>query len=48
MLINDFPKLNSLKEKLENDFGFEQKIGLNIWERKRDRFVKNINELIEF
>ncbi|WP_374252881.1 toll/interleukin-1 receptor domain-containing protein [Acinetobacter brisouii] len=48
MLINDFPKLNSLKEKLENDFGFEQKIGLNTWERKRDRFVNNINELIEF
>jgi len=46
MLINDVPKLNSLKEKLENDFSFEQKIGLNNWERKRDRFVNNINKLI--
>lgn len=46
MLINDVPKLNSLKEKLENDFCFEQKIGLNNWERKRDRFINNINKLI--
>lgn len=46
MLINDVPKLNSLKEKLEDDFGFKQKISLNNWERKRDRFVNNINKFI--
>lgn len=48
MLINDAPKLNSLKEKLEKDFSFEQKLGLNSWERKRDKFINNINNLILF
>lgn len=46
MLINEVPKLNSLKEKLENDFCVEQKISLNNWERKRDRFINNISKLI--
>lgn len=45
MLINELPKLNSLKEKLEKDFGL-QPLNLNSWERKRDRFIKNINKLI--
>lgn len=45
MLINELPKLNSLKEKLEKDFELQQ-LNLNSWERKRDRFIKNINKLI--
>lgn len=43
LLINDVSKLNSLKEKLENDFGL-QPINLNSWERKRDKFIRNINK----
>lgn len=45
LLVNDISKLNSLKEKLEQDFGLQQ-INLNSWERKRDKFIKNINKLI--
>lgn len=45
MLINDVPKLNSLKEKLEKDFELQQ-MNLNSWERKRERFIGNINKLI--
>ena len=41
MLINELPKLNSLKEKLEKDFGLQQ-LNLNSWERKRDRFINNV------
>ena len=39
MLINELPKLNSLKEKLEKDFGLQQ-LNLNSWERKRDVSVR--------
>ncbi|WP_234856393.1 toll/interleukin-1 receptor domain-containing protein [Acinetobacter junii] len=46
LLINDIPKLNSLKEKLEKDFSIEQNIALNNWERKRDRFLANIQRMI--
>lgn len=46
LLINDVPKLNSLKEKLEKDFSLEQSITLNNWERKRDRFIMSIQKLI--
>ncbi|MDY6536770.1 hypothetical protein SKM62_07555 [Acinetobacter faecalis] len=46
LLVNDISKLNSLKEKLEQDFGL-QPINLNSWERKRDKFIRNINKLID-
>ncbi len=46
LLVNDVSKLNSLKEKLEQDFGLQQ-INLNSWERKRDKYIRNINKLIE-
>lgn len=46
LLVNDVSKLNSLKEKLENDFGL-QPINLNSWERKRDRFLRHISKLIQ-
>ncbi|RLL44356.1 toll/interleukin-1 receptor domain-containing protein [Acinetobacter cumulans] len=46
LLVNDVSKLNSLKEKLEQDFGLQQ-INLNSWERKRDKYIKNINKLID-
>ncbi|MDM1285683.1 toll/interleukin-1 receptor domain-containing protein [Acinetobacter indicus] len=46
LLVNDVSKLNSLKEKLEQDFGLQQ-INLNAWERKRDKYIRNINKLIE-
>ena len=46
LLINNAPKLNSLKEKLEKDFSLGQSIALNNWERKRDRFITNIQKII--
>lgn len=46
LLINDVSKLNSLKEKLEQDFSLQQ-INLNSWERKRAKFIRNINKLID-
>lgn len=46
LLVNDVSKLNSLKEKLEQNFKLQQ-INLNSWERKRDRFLRNINKLIQ-
>lgn len=45
LLVNDVSKLNSFKEKLEKDFELQQ-INLNSWERKRNKFIKNINKLI--
>lgn len=45
LLVDDVSKLNSLKEKLEKDFGL-QPINSNSWERKRDKFIRNINSLI--
>lgn len=46
LLINDVPKLNSLKEKLELDFEIQEKISANIWERKRKKFVESLNKSI--
>ena len=46
LVINNAPKLNSLKEKLEKDFSLGQSIALNNWERKRDRFITNIQKII--
>ncbi|KAB0651481.1 toll/interleukin-1 receptor domain-containing protein [Acinetobacter bohemicus] len=46
LLINDVPKLNSLKEKLEEIFEIEGKISLNTWERKRKKFITSLNEFI--
>lgn len=46
LLINDVPKLNSLKEKLELDFEIQGKISANIWERKRKKFVESLNKYI--
>lgn len=46
LLINDVPKLNSLKEKLELDFKIQEKISANIWERKRKKFVESLNKYI--
>lgn len=46
LLLNDFSKLNSLKEKLEEDFHLENKMTFSIWERKRNNFLKNIENLL--
>lgn len=46
LVINDFHKLNSLKEKLEVDFKIQEKISANIWERKRKKFVESLNKYI--
>lgn len=46
LVINDVPKLNSLKEKLEVDFKIQEKISANIWERKRKKFVESLNKYI--
>ena len=43
LLINDSSKLNSFKDKLENDFRIESKLTFSAWERKRDRFIRDIN-----
>jgi hypothetical protein len=46
LLINDLSKLNSLKDKLEQDFKIEEKIGANIWERKRKKFIESLDKYI--
>jgi formylglycine-generating enzyme required for sulfatase activity len=46
MKINDKNKLNSLKETLENDFILTS-LKTTIWEKKRDKFLTDINMLIE-
>ncbi|MBO3657849.1 toll/interleukin-1 receptor domain-containing protein [Acinetobacter haemolyticus] len=46
LLINDLPKLNSLKDKLEQDFKIEEKVGANIWERKRKKFIESLDKYI--
>ncbi|MEQ1105142.1 toll/interleukin-1 receptor domain-containing protein [Acinetobacter ursingii] len=46
LLINDVPKLNSLKDKLEQDFKIQEKISANIWERKRKKFVESLDKYI--
>lgn len=44
--INDVPKLNSLKDKLEQDFKIQEKISANIWERKRKKFIESLDKYI--
>lgn len=46
LLINDAPKLNSLKDKLEQDFKIQEKISANIWERKRKKFIESLDKYI--
>ncbi len=46
MKINDKNKLNSLKETLENDFSLTP-LKTTIWEKKRDKFLTDINIIIE-
>jgi formylglycine-generating enzyme required for sulfatase activity len=46
MKINDKSKLNTLKESLESDFSLGS-IKMSIWEKKRDKFLKDVNSLIE-
>jgi formylglycine-generating enzyme required for sulfatase activity len=46
MKINDKSKLNTLKETLENDFSLPS-LRTSIWEKKRDKFLNDINSYIE-
>lgn len=46
LLINDVSKLNSLKDKLEQDFKIQEKISANIWERKRKKFIESLDKYI--
>lgn len=46
LLINDVSKLNSLKDKLEQDFKVQKNISANIWERKRKKFIENLDKYI--
>lgn len=43
LVINDAAKLNSFKDKLENDFEIETRLSFSTWERKRDRFIRDID-----
>ncbi len=45
--INDELKLNSFKQKIEADFSLEVNNDISSWERKRDRILKRINEIIK-
>lgn len=45
--INDPLKLNLLKEKTEKEFEIKNTISLSTWERRRDRIIIRINELIQ-
>ena len=44
--INESLKLNLLKEKVEQLFGIPSKLSQTTWERKRDRFITNIESLL--
>lgn len=44
--INDAPKLNLFKEKIEAAFGVNSGLSQSAWERKRDRIVSRLNEKI--
>jgi hypothetical protein len=46
MKINEPLKLNSLKTKIEELFAIEKPITLSVWERKRDRILSRIENLI--
>lgn len=43
LVVNDAAKLNSFKDKLENDFEIENRLSFSSWERKRDRFIRDID-----
>lgn len=40
------PRLNELKELIENSFNLE-KLSISVWERKRDQFLSKISKLIK-
>ncbi|ARD45293.1 toll/interleukin-1 receptor domain-containing protein [Colwellia sp. PAMC 21821] len=42
--INETLKLNSLKDKIENDFSLSNSMSSSTWERKRDRIVARIEK----
>jgi len=42
--INEAMKLNSLKDKIENDFSLSNSMSSSTWERKRDRIVARIEK----
>ena len=42
--INETMKLNSLKDKIENDFSLSNSMSSSTWERKRDRIVARIEK----
>lgn len=42
--INETLKLNSLKDKIENDFSLSNSVSSSTWERKRDRIVARIEK----
>lgn len=44
--INDELKLNSFKQKIEVDFSLDSNNDSSSWERKRNRILKRINELV--
>jgi len=46
MKLNDKPKLNSLKEKIENFLSLKPK-NFSAWERKRDNLVDTINVILD-
>lgn len=45
-IINDELKLNSFKQKIEADLSLAVNNDFSYWERKRDRVLKRINELV--
>lgn len=45
-IINDFMKWNEFKDKLIQVFGLED-LSDSVWERKRDRTINRINELLK-
>lgn len=45
-MINDELKLNSFKQKIEANFSLNVNNDLSSWERKRDRILKRVNEIV--
>ncbi|MCL6247113.1 toll/interleukin-1 receptor domain-containing protein [Acinetobacter sp. ANC 4945] len=42
LIINDITKLNSFKERIEELFKFKNKLSFSTWERKRERFIRDV------
>lgn len=42
LIINDAAKLNSFKERIEQLFNLGSRLNFSTWERKRDRFIRDI------